>query len=127
MSYKNVDINKLLIQWYKYDKYIEKKESELQRKKDELNHIKKQRDDIGLNLTKYISSNKMESNVYKIDGSKIEYKVSNKSVGINKAHIQQSLEYYFNGNQNIVTDVMNLIYKNRRKIHKKYLKRSRDN
>jgi len=123
----NIDINKALIQWYKYDKYIENKERELQRKKDELNRIKKQRDDIGLNLTKYISSNKMESNIYKIDGSKIEYKVSNKSVSINKAHIQQSLEYYFNGNQKIVTDVMNLIYKNRKKIHKKYLKRSRDN
>ena len=121
-----MNLNKALIQWYKYDKYIENKERELQRKKDELNNIKKQRDNIGFNITKYISSNKIESNVYKIDGSKIEYKVSNKSVSVNKAHIQQCLEYYFNGNQKIVTDVMNLIYKNRKKIHKKYLKRSRD-
>jgi hypothetical protein len=121
-----MNLNEALIQWYKYDKYIENKERELQRKKDELNSIKKQRDNIGFNITKYISSNKIESNVYKIDDSKIEYKVSNKSVSVNKAHIQQCLEYYFNGNQKIVTDVMNLIYKNRKKIHKKYLKRSRD-
>ena len=119
-----MNLNKALIQWYKYDKYIENKERELQRKKDELNSIKKQRDNIGFNITNYISSNKIESNVYKIDDSKIEYKVSNKSVSVNKAHIQQCLEYYFNGNQKIVTDVMNLIYKNRKKIQKKYLKRS---
>lgn len=122
-----MNINKALIQWYKYDKYIENKQRELHRKKDELNNIKKQRDNISNNITKYISSNKMEGNVYKINGSKIEYKVSNKSVCVNKAHIQQCLEYYFNGNKKIVTGVMNLIYKNRRKIHKKYLKRSCDN
>ena len=49
MSYKKVDINKALIQWYKYDKYIENKRIniELENKKDVIkNNIKKNNEKI---------------------------------------------------------------------------------
>jgi len=66
----------------------------------------------------------MTDNVFKINDYKIEYKISNKSVNVNKGHIYKCLTKYFRGNIKMVNELMNLIYNDREKIQKSYLKRS---
>ena len=122
MSNKN--INTSVINWYKYDKYIENKENEIKNMKKEIDKLKKKRDIIGNKIINYIEKNNMEKDIFKINGSKIEYKISRKSVNVSKEHIHKSLVRYFRGNEKNVNDLMNVIYNNRKKNTKYYLKRS---
>ena len=117
-------LNNTLYEWFKYDKYIEEKENQLQKMRDEINNLREQKNKLENGIVKYIDKNNMTDNVFKINDYKIEYKISNKSVNVNKGHIYKCLTKYFRGNMKIVNELMNMIYNDREKIQKSYLKRS---
>jgi len=117
-------LNNTLYEWFKYDKYIEEKERELQKMRDEINNLREQKNKLENGIVKYIDKNNMTDNVFKINDYKIEYKISNKSVNVNKGHIYKCLTKYFRGNMKMVNELMNMIYNDREKIQKSYLKRS---
>ena len=117
-------LNNTLYEWFKYDKHIEEKERELQKMRDEINKLREQQNKLENGIVNYMDKNSMTNNVFKINNYKIEYKVSNKSVNVNKGHIYKCLTKYFRGNIKMVNELMNLIYNDREKIQKSYLKRS---
>jgi len=117
-------LNNTLYEWFKYDKYIEEKENQLQKMRDEINNLREQKNKLENGIVKYIDKNNMMDNVFKINDYKIEYKISNKSVNVNKGHIYKCLTKYFRGNMKMVNELMNMIYNDREKIQKSYLKRS---
>ena len=117
-------LNNTIYEWFKYDKYIEEKERELQKMRDEINNLREQKNKLENGIVKYIDKNNMTDNVFKINDYKIEYKISNKSVNVNKGHIYKCLTKYFRGNMKMVNELMNMIYNDREKIQKSYLKRS---
>ena len=117
-------LNNTLYEWFKYDKYIEEKENQLQKMRDEINNLREQKNKLENGIVKYIDKNNMTDNVFKINDYKIEYKISNKSVNVNKGHVYKCLTKYFRGNMKMVNELMNMIYNDREKIQKSYLKRS---
>jgi len=126
-SYK---FNKAVIQWYKYNNYINMKEAGLEkiikeyRMKNSIDKIKEKRDLLGKQLIVFMGKNGFgngDSIKLGNSGNEIQYKTSNTRTPITKKYLQKCFQQYFKGDK-IGEELLNFIYENRDRREKIFLK-----